>query len=312
MGLTLLAGSANLPLARAIARDLGLPLGDRVLDRFPDGELDIRIGRSVRGEDVYIVQPTSPPIEQHLLELLFLSDACRRAGAGRITAIVPYFGYARQDRRARGREPLGARLVADLMKASGIDRVVALDLHTAAIEGCFGSPLEHLSAVPLLADIVRSWTGVGAVIVSPDLGAVKLAERYARILSLPVAIAHKTRVSGSEVSVRSIVGDVGGRAPIVVDDMISTGGTVEAAVKALLDAGCLPDVAVVATHALLVGQAADRLADLPIRRFVSTDSVQAATSAPLHRETVSLVPLLADAIRRLHVNESLADLLASA
>ncbi len=310
MELVVLAGPANAPLAGAVTRHLGLRPGKLVLERFPDGELQIEIRESVRGDDVYLIQPTSPPVDEHLLELLLLADACRRAGAARVTAVVPYFGYARQDRRARGREPLGARLVADVMAASGLHRVVAVDLHSPAVEGCFAVPVEHLSAVPMLAQALRPHVGSGAVIVSPDLGAVKLAERYARLLELPVAIVHKTRISGSEVSVRAVVGEVAGRTPVVVDDMISTGGTVAAAVTALLEAGCRPDVAVVATHALLVGPAAERLRSLPLRRFLSTDSVAPAASLPLPLETVSLGPLLADAIRRLHADRSLGDLAA--
>jgi ribose-phosphate pyrophosphokinase len=300
MKLHLFSGTANVPLADAVARDLGVRLGDRLLEHFPDGEMHIQIRGDVRGDYVYVVQPTGPPVGEHLLELLLLADACRRAGAERITAVVPYFGYARQDRREQSGEPLSARLVAQLIEAGGVARVVAVDLHTPSIEGCFAIPLEHLSAVDLLAEKIRPAAGQEAVIVSPDLGAVKLAQRYAALLRLPVAIVHKTRVSGTEVSVRGLVGEVRGRKPIVIDDMISTGGTIAAAIGALLDAGAVPDVAVVASHALLVGPAVERLARLPIRRLVATDSVRLATPPQLPLEQVSLAPLLAEAVRRLH------------
>jgi ribose-phosphate pyrophosphokinase len=302
MKLHLFSGTANVPLAEAVARGLDLHLGDRLLEHFSDGEVQMQIREHVRGDDVYLLQPTGPPVGEHLLELLLLADACRRAGAERITAVVPYFGYARQDRREQSGEPLSARLVAQLIEAGGFMRVVALDLHTPSLEGCFVIPLEHLSAVDLLAETIRARVAPAAVVVSPDLGAVKLAERYAALLGLPVAIVHKVRLSGTEVSVRGLVGEVRGRTPIVIDDMISTGGTVAAAIGALLDAGAVPDVTVVVSHALLVGPAAERLARLPIRRLVATDSVRLAMPAHLPVERVSLAPLLAEAIRRLHGN----------
>ena len=249
---------------------------------------------------MYLVQPTGPPVGEHLLELLLLADACRRAGAVRITAVVPYFGYARQDRRTQDGEPLSACLIAQLIEAGALAGMVAIDLHTPSLEGCFGIPIEHLSAVDLLAEAVRPPAGAAAVIVSPDLGAAKLAERYAARLAQPVAIVHKTRLSGTEVSVRGVVGDVRGRMPIVIDDMISTGGTVAAAIGAVLDGGAVPDLTVAATHALLVGPAGERLTRLPIRRLVATDSLSLATPVGLPLERVSVAPLLADAVARLH------------
>ena len=303
MHLHVFSGTANVPLAEAVAGRLGLHLGDRLLEHFPDGEMQVQIRENVRDDDVYLVQPTGPPVGEHLIELLLLADACRRAGAERTTAVVPYFGYARQDRRTHDGEPLSARLIAELIEAGGLARVAAVDLHTPSIEGCFAIPLEHLSAVDILAETIRPGVGAEAVIVSPDLGAVKLAERYAALLRLPVAIVHKTRLSGTEVSVRGLVGEVRGRTPIVIDDMISTGGTVAAAIAAVLDAGAVPDVTVVVSHALLVGPAAERLARLPIRRLVATDSVDLGTPAGVPLERVSLAPLLADAVGRLHGNQ---------
>ena len=310
MNLSIFSGSANPPLAEAIARNLGVSLGRVVLQRFPDGELHVEIQESVRGHDVYFIQPTSLPVETHLLELLFLADACRRAGAAHLTAVIPYFGYARQDRRASGREPVSARLVADLLQASGLQRVVAVDLHTTALEGFFRIPVEHLSAVPLLAEAVRPTLLANTVIVSPDLGAVKLAERYARLLQLPLAIVHKTRLSGEEVRVQRIVGDVRGRVPIVVDDMVSTGGTIQAAIQALLAAGCVSEnLTVIASHGLFVGPAQARVRAMPIHQVYVTDSVARPASEPLSLQVVSLESLLAETISRLHNQRSLSDLL---
>jgi ribose-phosphate pyrophosphokinase len=248
-------------------------------------------------------------VDEHLFELLLLADACRRAGAMQRTAVIPYFGYARQDRRSRGREPLSARLVADLIHASGFHRVIAVDLHSQAVESAFAIPLEHVSAVPILAEAVRSSVQKDAVVVSPDLGAVKMAERYARVLALPVAIIHKTRISGEEVKVQHIVGDVCAKEVLVIDDMISTGGTIEKAIKALLEAGCSPSgIKVLATHALLVGPAAERLGKLPIERIFVSDSVPAPKSFPVPVQVLSLAGLLAETIQRLHHRESIAGL----
>ena len=312
MNLTVFSGPANLPLAETVAARLGVRLGQSVVHRFPDGELHVEVQESVRGHDVYLIQPTSPPVEARLLELLLLADACRRAGASHLTAVVPYFAYARQDRRASGREPVAARLIADLIAAGGLGRVVAVDLHTAALEGFFSIPLEHLSAVPLLAERVRPFVPDNAVVVAPDLGAVKLAERYAGLLHRPIAIVHKIRITGEKVSVRGIVGDVQGRAPLIVDDLISTGGTIEAAVKALLQARCAPEITVVASHALLVGPAIERLRDPTVRRLIVTDSVAILPETPLPLQIAGLGPLLADAIERLHDNQSLSDMLVHA
>jgi ribose-phosphate pyrophosphokinase len=309
VSLVLLAGTANPPLAEAISRQLGIPLAAREASRFPDGEMHIEVQTSVRGRDVYLLQPTGPPVEEHLFQLLLLADACRRAGAARLTAIVPYLGYGRQDRRASGREPVGARLVADLLAAGGLDRIVAVDLHSGTLEGIFTTPLEHLTAVPILCEALRPRLPADAVIVAPDLGATKLAERYARLLGLPAAFVHKRRLSGERVAVRGVTGEVRDRTPLVVDDMITTGGTVEAAVGAVLEAGARPEVTVCATHGLFVGPAMERLARLPVSRLLTTDSVAAPAGGGPALVRVTLAPLLADAITRLHGDRSLAELI---
>ena len=310
MGLKLLAGSANLALAQKIALNLGGQLVQRILERFPDGELHIELQESVRGHEVYLVQPTCPPVDEHLFELALMADACRRAGAIHLTAVIPYFGYARQDRRARGREPLSVRLIADLLSTSGIQRVVAVDLHSQGVESAFAIPVEHMSAVALLADAVRPSAQRNTVIVSPDLGAVKMAERYARILDLPVVIIHKTRISGAAVSVQRIVGDVRDQQVLVVDDMISTGGTIEKAIEALLEAGCLSSgIKVAAIHGLLVSPAAERLGKLPIEKIYVSDSVPTPEQFPVPIQVSSLAVLLAKTIQRLHTKESIAGLI---
>ncbi len=308
MELLLFAGLANPRLAETIAAGLRVPLGRCGIERFPDGELHVEVQESVRGHDVYLLQPTSPPVETHLLELLLLADACRRAGAARVTAVVPYFGYARQDRRAHGREAVAARLVADLIATSGVARVVAVDLHSAGLEGVFSIPLENLSAVPLLAQAARPWLPADGVLVAPDLGAAKLADRYARLLCLPVAIVHKTRLSGTEVTVSAITGDVRNRTPIIVDDMISTGGTVVAALDAVRAAGAQPQAVVVASHGLLVAPAVERLQAAPVQQIIVTDSVPPPDCPSLPLKVATLAPLVAEAISRLHQDESVSEL----
>lgn len=308
MDLSLLSGSANIGLANSVARKLGLGLCDRLLTRFPDTELHVELRGNVRGKDVYLLQPTNPPVDEHLLELALLADACFRSGAARLTGVIPYLGYARQDRRTHGREPLSTRVIADLLGAARLQRVVAVNLHSPAIEGAFSLPLEHLSAVPILAEAVRSSVASKTVIVAPDLGAAKLADHYGELLHLPVAIIHKARLSGEEVVVRPVFGEVKGKSVLIVDDMISTGGTVETAIKALLDAECAPDFVVVATHGLFVGSAAERFRSLPVRRLLFADSVPAPTGFLVPFEVVSLAPLLAETIQCLHNDRPPGDL----
>jgi ribose-phosphate pyrophosphokinase len=306
----LLSGSANPALAAGVARLAGTGLAACVLERFPDGELHVEVRESVRDRNVYIVQPTSPPVEAHLFELLLLADACRRAGARRLVALIPYFGYARQDRRAVGRDPIAARVAADMITAGRIDGVVLMDLHSRAAEGFFGVPAEHLTGVALLAEGVRRVVAAPATLVAPDLGAVKLAAQYSRILDLPVATVYKTRLSGQEVRVRQIIGEVRDRCAIIVDDLVSTGGTVAAAVRALLAAGSAPDITVVATHGLFAGQAAALLRDLPIARIITTDSIAPRQDLGLPLHVISIAPLLAEVVGRLDRGESLSDLIS--
>lgn len=311
MDMALVLGTSQPDLGRAMARALGVEPVPCSIRAFPDGELDVTLEQPVRGLSVHVLQATGPPVGERLLELLLLCDACWRAGARAVTLHLPYFGFARQDRRKREGQPLGARVVADVLRTGRPSHLVVVDLHSRAIEGCFDVPLEHLTAVPLLAEAAREWARPDSVLVAPDLGAVKLVEAFAARLGLPMAVVHKSRLSGWEVKVHGVLGEVRGRRPLVVDDMISTGGTVAAAVRALREAGCVPDVTVVASHGLLVGGALELLARAPVQRLITTDSVSPPARVPFPHQVVGLGPLLADAARRLEERQSLTGLLAS-
>lgn len=305
----IICGSANPALGAAIARELGVAACESTIERFPDGEMRVEIQAPIRGRDVYIVEPTAPPVSDSLVELLLLGDAARRAGAARTIALIPYFGYARADRRTREGQPLASSVVGELLGRAHFERVVAVDLHAPAIEGSIPVPVDHLSALPVLIQAIAAELPNNAIIVAPDLGAAKRAHIIARELRLPVAIVHKSRQSGTEVSVHAVVGDVSDRSPILVDDMISTGGTIIAAAEALRAHGARSELVIAATHGLFVGPALDRLSMLNPRRILVTDSI----TPPQHPlvETASIAPLLAEAIRRLDAQTSLSDLLAS-
>ncbi len=303
----IVSGTAHRELGAAIARALGGAPVRATIDRFPDGECEVAIDEDLRGRDVVIVQPTGAPVGENVLEILLVADACRRAGAEIEALVIPYFGYARQDRRKAERGPLGVKVVCDLIGHARARRIVAVDLHSD-LEGELDAPLDHLTAVPLLAEALRPKVGPGSVIVSPDLGAAKLARRYGELLGLPVSIVHKTRVSGTEVAVDGIVGDVRGMRPILVDDMISTAGTLEAAARVLLAHGAAPDVLIAATHALLVDGAVDRLARLPLRALIHADTLPVRTDLPFAREVVAVAPTLAEALRRTREGRRLAEL----
>lgn len=308
---SIVAGTASRDLAGAIATELGTKPAGSALERFPDGELRPVVDE-MRDDDVYVVQSTGPPVNDHIVELLLLLDACGRAGAERLTAVVPFVGYARQDRRSHPGQAVATRVVADAIAASGAGRLVVIDPHTAALEAMFTIPVEVLTAVPVLATALAPVAPADAVVVAPDLGGVKLAERYASILGRPVAVVRKTRLSGAAVRAEELVGDLDGRPAIIVDDMISTGGTIEAAAHLLAEHGSTPHVTVAATHGLLVGDASERLARLGLRRLLVTDSVAPTGPAALPRAVCSIALLLADAIRRLHRGDPLDDLVTRA
>ncbi|MBF6221980.1 ribose-phosphate pyrophosphokinase [Nocardia abscessus] len=291
-----LSGSADPQLATAIAHLLDVASADCAIERFPDGEVRPIVDR-VRDDDVYIVQSTSPPVGDHLVELLLLLDACRRGGAARVTAVVPYFGYARQDRRTRSGQALGVRVVAEAIASAGADRLVVIDPHTPTLEAICPVPVEILTAVPLLSSVVLPARSERTVVVAPDLGAAKLAERYAATVPNSVALVRKFRESGTTVTAVEALGDVAGRQAVIVDDMISTGATIEAAVRLLHHHAT--DIIVAATHGPLTPDATARLRELGLRRVVVTDSIAHRDSAaPI--EVCSVAALLADAIARLH------------
>jgi ribose-phosphate pyrophosphokinase len=296
--LAILAGPASLALGARVCEELSVKPTACECQRFPDGEAQVSLGESVRGRDVFLIQATSPPADVHLIELLLIADACRRDGAARLTGVIPYFGYARQDRRI-GRRSLGGAVAASLIGTARFDSLVLVNVHTPAIEGFFTCPIEHLSAVPLMA---RALTPpANGVVVAPDLGAVKLAREYARLLRLPTAILHKTRHDGESVETANVVGEVRGRAPIIVDDILSTAGTIQAAVNAVRAAGGIEPATVAVTHALLVGRARDVLPSLGLAALVAGDSVASDPPANVPFQTISIAPLLAEAIRHLHV-----------
>ena len=307
MSLCIVAGTANPTLADAVASGIGSVGMRSGLERFPDGELRPVVG-SMRGDDVYVFQSTAPPVNEHLIELALLLDACRRAGSTRVTAVVPYFGYARQDRRSRPGQAIGSRVAADILASAGADRIVVVDPHASGFEATCSIPVEVLTATSVLVNALSDCELDRSVIVAPDLGAVKLAERFAAALGLPVAVVRKSRISGTSVRAEELVGDVMGCRPIIVDDMISTGATIEATARLLESHGAQPQTVVAATHALLLEAAPERLDQLRLARLLVTDTVAFPSNAPSTLEVCSVAAMLSDAIGRLHREEPLDDL----
>lgn len=306
-----LLGSGSLGLESGLVERFGAAVVRPRLERLPDGEMHVALGCSLRGRSGFIIQSLGAPVGERLLELALIADAARRAGADELVAIVPYLGYSRHDRRSHEGEPLGAAVVARLLSSCGFSRVLTLDLHAPALEGFFACPVDNLSAEPLLASALEPFA-TAAVIVAPDLGAMKLARRYATRLDLPFAVVHKSRLGPSEVVAHQIVGDVRGRRPIIVDDLISTGVTISAALAATLAAGATPEAVVAATHAVFAPGSDILLAGGAIHGLIVTDSTEPMTQAPIARcQRVSLAGLWADVIERLSENRSLQDLLAA-
>lgn len=305
--LLIYSGTANRPLAAAAAALLGVPLGNLDIIRFPDGEVSPLIHDSVRGRDVFVIQPTSPPVNDHLIELLLTLDALRRASARRVTAVIPYYGYSRQERKAKPREAISAKVVANCLAGAGADRVMLLDIHAPAMQGFFDIPVDALTAVSLLTHRLAELNLEDAIVVAPDTGRVKLAERFADALGLPLGLMNKRRIGG-RVQVTHVVGEVRGRRPIVVDDIMA-GGSLTSQLPALLEAGALPEITLVIIHPLLVGDAPRRLEQPFIRRVLATDSVLLPPERrPATLEIVSIAPLLAEAIRRTHEEASVSPL----
>ena len=309
--LKVFSGRANLPLAEAIASNLGDTLGKISLTDFPDGETMVKIEEDVRGRDIFIVQPTCPPVNQNLMELLIILDAFKRASASRITAVLPYYGYARQDRKDQGRVPITAKLVADLLTSAGTHRVLTLDLHAAQVQGFFDIPVDHMFAVPVIADYFRS-TGIDRedfIVLSPDEGSIKKSFNYQRKLGGQMAIIDKRRISPTVTDQANVIGaPLAGKTVVIFDDMISTAGTVVGAAK-IAKAHGAKRVIVCATHGVLVGDAVEKLRDAPIEQVVITDSIPVPPEKRLPKmKVLSVSQLLAQAIRCIHLNESVSRL----
>lgn len=310
--LKIFAGRNSVELARKVAGHLDLPLGLAGTERFPDGELLVKLDEDVRGRDCFVILSTGDPVNTNLMELLIFIDCLKRASAQRITAVIPYFGYARQDRKDEGRTPITAKLVANLITEAGADRVLAMDLHAAQIQGFFDIPVDHLSASPVFVEHLESIKGrLGEIVfASPDIGNVKVANMYSQLIGGDLAIIDKRRKSGSEVAVAHLIGSVKGRTALMMDDMISTGGTMCEAAKLLKEHGATRIIAA-ATHAVLVGLAAQRLADAPIDEVVVTDTLpDGERLAPVKRKLTQLcvAGLLGEAIHRIHHNQSISAL----
>jgi ribose-phosphate pyrophosphokinase len=305
--LKLFCGSANPRLGEEIAGYLHLPLGKVSIARFADGEIHVRFEENARGVDAFVLQPTSHPVNEHLMELLIMLDALRRASAGRITAVMPYYGYARKDKKDAPREPITGRLVADLLTTAGADRVLTMDLHAGQIEGFFNIPVDHLRAMPLFADYLREKKLPAPVVVAADDGAVKRSKQLADRLDLPLAIVFQRRVGRDAKETVQVVGEVEGRTPVMIEDIISTARTISGAVDAVIRQGARPQVYVCATHAVMAGPARERLARDEIQEIVVTNTIPPPPGPPIPKLTVlSAAPLLAEAIRRIHLDQSVS------
>jgi ribose-phosphate pyrophosphokinase len=306
--LKLIAGSANHDLGMRISDELGVPLTDPRLRRFPDGEINVKIEDSMRGHDVFVVQPTCPPVNEHLMELFIILDALRRASAGRVTAVIPYYGYARKERKTQPREPITAKLIANFITLAGADRLLLLDLHAEAIEGFFDVPTDHLSPHRIFADYLRTLGLHNVTIVAPDAGGGRRAEAVANQLEAPIAFGYKRRTGDDQVDVIAVSGDVEGRDCVVVEDIITTGGTISKLAQALRIQGA-KRVLIAATHPVLTGDAVERLKKALVEEVIVTDSIPIAADRIGPPITVlSVAPLLAEAIIRVHENRSVSEL----
>ena len=306
--LQVFTGTVHPDLAGRIASYLGLRTGAAVVGRFPDGEINVKIDDDVRGKDIFVVQPTSPPVNDSLMELLILIDCLRRASAGRITAVFPYFGYARKDRKDEGRVPISAKLVANLVVSAGVDRVLALDLHAPQIQGFFDIPVDHLFSSPVMVRHLKTLGLKDIVVVAPDVGGIKMARAYAKSLGAGLAIVDKRRISPEAAEAVHVIGEVEGKTVVLVDDMISTAGTITEASKAVAAHGA-KDVYICATHAVLCGPAVQRLSAAPVKSVIVTDTIPpSASSGVKNLHVLTISELLGEAIRRIHESESVSSL----
>ena len=307
--LRIFTGNANPDLAREIAAYLGTTVGDSVVNRFNNGEIQVMINESVRGKDIFIVQPTCGPIvNDNVMELLIMADAFKRASANHITAVIPYYGYARQDRKARGREPITAKLMADLLETAGITRVVTIDLHAAQIQGFFNIPFDHMPGGPLLAEYIREKKLDNMVVVSPDLGGVSRARGFAEILNAPMAIIDKRRPEPGVAEVMNLIGNVEGKNCILVDDMVDTAGSLTEGARALKKFGA-NEIYACCTHPILTDPALSRIAQSDITELVVTNTIPLAPSKKHPKiKVLSIAPILAETILRIYNDWSVSQL----
>lgn len=305
------ACNSNVDLAKEIAKGLGLSLGQSDVTQFSDGEISVKINETIRGADVYIIQSTSYPVNDNLMEILIMIDAMKRASAGRITAVIPYYGYARQDRKARARDPISAKLVANLITSAGANRVLTMDLHCAQIQGFFDIPVDHLVGIPLLTNHYREKFGDELrefVAVSPDLGSVGRTRAFATKLDIPLAIVDKRRPKENVSEVMNIIGDIKGKKVILVDDMIDTAGTITNAANALKERGAL-EVDACCTHAVLSGPAIERIEKSAIKELVLLNTIPVADDKKISKiKMLSVAPLFAEAMIRIFTNDSISKL----
>lgn len=306
--LVIFGGNSNPALLEEIAAQLNTHVAEVVCDRFPEGEIHVQIRENVRGKDVFIVQSTCTPPNENLMELLILIDAARRASATRITAVLPFFGYARQDRKDRPRVPITAKLVANLLVHAASDRILTMDLHAGQIQGFFDIPVDHLYSINVIGEYLQQKRLRNPVVVTPDAGGIKMARAYSELLEAPLAVVDKRREDASETHVMSIIGSVEGKNVVLVDDMVSTGGSLVQAAKALKEAGAL-DIYAAIVHPILCGPAVERIKKSDLKELIVTNSIPIAPEKKMRILTqLSVAPLLAEAIRRIHHNESVSAL----
>lgn len=306
--LKVFTGNSNPDVAHKICEYLKIPLGDAYVGRFPDGEIDLKINEDIRGSDIFVVQSICPPVNDNLVELLMFIDCIKRASAARITAVIPYYGYARKDRKDEGRVPITAKLVANLICEAGVDRVVAMDLHAAQIQGFFDIPVDHIFAFPVLCEHYKSLNLSDAIVVSPDVGGIKIARAYSSKLNIKMAVVDKRRVGPEETEVGFVIGEVKDKNVIMIDDIIATGGSIAQAARVLKEKGA-KDIYVGTTHAILCGKAAEKLASAPIKEVAVTDTIPLDGRVKPLGEKISVLTiseLLGEAIRRIHTNESVS------
>ena len=306
--LKIFSGRANVQLAQKIAEYLNVRLGDMKISSFNDGETYLQINENIRGRDVFLVQPTNPPVNENLMELLIMIDACRRASAKRVTAIIPYYGYARQDRKDKPRVPITAKLVANLITTAGANRILTMDLHVDQIQGFFDIKVDHLFAAPVIIDYFRKKNLDNLVLLSPDVGGLRRARAYAKVLGVPLAIVDKRRPIANEAEVIRLVGEVKGKKVIIVDDMVDTGGTLLAAVDILLKNGA-DAIYGACTHAVLSGNTCEKLKQSSLKEIIVTDTIH--INVNVHDDKIKVLPvapLLGEAVKRIHENRSVSSL----